>query len=128
MDIQSIINKFNREGRFSASQTYTENDLERFESNTGIQFPEDFKKVHLSGSFYKCNFHFIEPRLIMKNPELVSFARWNETLFAFGPKEEDSNDFPVYMLVGEFVEKKFKNFCEWFHMVYEATREPSKPE
>lgn len=127
MKIDKLIDKFKEAGRFSPHKTFSEVDLEKYETDLGNILPDNYKLVHLSGSYYKSNFHFLKPERLPVNPDLIAFACWNETLFAFHSKEGNNNDYPVYVVVGEFTEKKYANFLEWFSMVFDATIEPFNP-
>lgn len=124
MDLTEIVNKFNEAGRFTPIPAVSQEELEKQEKHFGMEFPQDYKKVQTMGSFYKANIHFLAPERLRQNPEMVVFASWNDALFAFHTMERIADESPVYMIVGEFVEKKYDSFRQWFEMVLETATQP----
>ncbi len=126
MKIEEIIAKFQKAGRFSDQPTFNEKTLEEWEKEFGVKLPPDYRAAQLAGSYYKANFRFMKPERAEQN--MIVFAYWNDARFAFHIVEGERGDYPVYILLGDFREKKYQNFCEWFSMVYETATSPFNSE
>lgn len=126
--IDDIIEKFKATGRYSKEITFSPEDMDAWEKEIGVKFPPDYRKAQSSGSYYKANFRFMKPEKMSTDPGMVLFAYWNDARFAFKTDEGKNGDFPVYILVGEFVEKRFENFREWFAMVFDNASQPFNSE
>lgn len=123
--VETIIEKFNAAGRFTPVPAVTPEQMRETEKELDFKFPPDYIHVLTTGSFYKANIHFIKPEIAAVDANLVIFAQWNDTQFAFHRgKQNDQGQYPVYVLVGEFVEKRFDAFKEWFAMVYDTATQP----
>ena len=121
---EEILLNFKKSGRYSPYADLSRAEINSVAAGLGIMFPEEYILALTAGSFYKSNFHFIRPVSVEAQPHLLAFAQWNDTMFAFNLDEKIDPRFCVYVLIGEFVEKKFDNFLDWFDMVYHTSTQP----
>ncbi len=123
--IDALIAQFEEAGRYTAIPAVTPEQMRETEKVLDFSFPEDYIKVLTSGSFYKANIHFMKPEVSELNNDLIVFAHWNDTQFGFHRKDKNAMGEPaIYVTVGEFTEKRFDNFCQWFGMVYDTATQP----
>ena len=127
MNIAEIIDGFKKTSRYSENPTFTAHQLQKWTEEFEFQFPTDFKTAVTGGKYDKETFHFIQP-FKDESERFLIFAEWNKEYFGF-PVDGTATNPEVYVIFkGMKPEKKFKNFLEWFTLVYEMSIRPANPE
>lgn len=128
--IGGVIEGFRRVGLYYNTPTFPADQIAAWEKEFGVQFPTSYRETIDYGSYDKNTFHFIEPFRDKKNPAFIIFASWNNDQFAFDTNDRNSEgEYPVYILLdGLEPEKRYRDFPEWFQMVFNMTDRPINPE
>lgn len=123
--IANTIKDFKKTGRFDQQPTHSPEEIEKWEKELNISFPETYKKVVTSGSYDKATFHFIKPEFHPKHKQFLVFASWNDVSFAFDTGAVNPANPPIYILMdGMNPENRYDDFTTWFHLIFELASQP----